>query len=702
MRQMTNVIGAGCPALVISMLMTGSALAQVAETGKAEARGGVEVEEIVVTADRKNTFSADYVQAGAFRDARVLETPLTVAVIPRDLLSAQQALTVLDAVRNTAGVSQSQINSVIYSNLSIRGIPVDNTTNYRLNGVLPIINFIDMPIENKDRAEVLKGAAGLYYGFATPSGVVNLVTSRPTEGSLTNFNLFGNIHGGAGAHLDASRSWGDMGLRVNAAVANLETGVKRTEGERRFVSGAFDWKPNERFLLQLDAEYINKDVTEPTEFALPAPVNGVIILPPLQSASKNLGAAWLLAEGYEYNLMARARYNFSPAWSASFSAGESYLDRTRRYSSFFGYDLTTGDGTVGIGLFPDNTYRAVIYRGDLAGAFQTGPIKHELLVGAADYTRKSVITRAVRSQFAQNLYNPVVIPVQSTPPGTVLTTSNVKDVGVYIFERATYNEWLQLTIGYRKTDYSDKSPTTSYEASPGSLSYGVLIKPRSWVSVYANYVEGLESGGIVPQIAVNAGQIMPAAVSEQTEFGIKVEPRRGLLVTAAYFDISRVSSYLNSANVFVQDGQASYKGVELSAAGELTPELSISISGVFLDAIQSTGAPSVVGKRIENTAEFSGSIFAEYRAPFLEGLRLSAGVFHVGRRAVNATNDAFVGAYTTLDLGASYQTEIADRPVTFRVYGENVTGVKYWAATGSRLAAQGLPGSVKFSISTSF
>jgi len=110
----------------------------------------------------------------------------------------------------------------------------------------------------------------------------------------------------------------------------------------------------------------------------------------------------------------------------------------------------------------------------------------------------------------------------------------------------------------------------------------------------------------------------------------------------------------------------------------------------------------VVGKRVENVARFSGSIFAEYRLPLIEGLRVSAGLFRVGRRAVNATNTAFVPGYTTLDLGVSYQTELHDRPITFRAYGENVTGKKYWAATGSSLAAQGLPRAVKFSISTSF
>ena len=53
---------------------------------------------------------------------------------------------------------------------------VQNRTNYRLNGSMPIMNFSQVPMENKARVEVLKGASALYYGFTAPSGIVNYVT----------------------------------------------------------------------------------------------------------------------------------------------------------------------------------------------------------------------------------------------------------------------------------------------------------------------------------------------------------------------------------------------------------------------------------------------------------------------------------------------------------------------------------------------
>lgn len=94
--------------------------------------------------------------------------------------SSSAPIGLLDALRNTAGVSPSQTSTTVYSNIAIRGISVENRSNYRLNGILPIVNLVDLPLEDKDRVEVPKGASALYYGFTTPAGIVNLTMKRPT------------------------------------------------------------------------------------------------------------------------------------------------------------------------------------------------------------------------------------------------------------------------------------------------------------------------------------------------------------------------------------------------------------------------------------------------------------------------------------------------------------------------------------------
>src|SRR3546814_5713353 len=90
--------------------------------------------EIVVTGDRANRFGTDTVQSGSFRNAKVLDVPLTISVIPSEVLKSQQAVDLIDAVRNTAGVSTTGTGPVAYNNLTVRGIAVDTQTNFRLDG----------------------------------------------------------------------------------------------------------------------------------------------------------------------------------------------------------------------------------------------------------------------------------------------------------------------------------------------------------------------------------------------------------------------------------------------------------------------------------------------------------------------------------------------------------------------------------------
>lgn len=688
-----------CPVIAVAQNAEGDNGQVADQSNQSEAKT---LDKVSVTADRRDSFSSDYLQAGAFRDARVLDTPLTVSVLTKELLDVQEARSILDAARNTPGVTQSQINSTIYSNLSIRGIPVDNLTNYRFNGILPVINLIDMPMESKDRIEILKGAGGLYYGFASPSGIVNMVSSRYLADPTTEIEVSGNSHGTYGAHADVSHRLSRGGSRFNAAAYSLDNGVDNSEGKRYFVSEAFDWAFTDRLSIQLDGEYVWKEVTEATGFVAPPAVNGVIDVPRAPSNSTNAGSSWFMAEGHEYNVLARLNYDMTDRWSAAASVGESHLKATRHYSSFYGYDLGTGDGTLSLAVFPDIEHKARIFRADLAGLVETGPVEHHVLAGFSYYTRDSNTPLAQRYTFAQNLYSPVSIPVQPQQSRTAANITSVEEKALFVTTRSSYDEWLDFIVGYRKTDYEDIGLTTSYAVEPETWSYGFMVKPVDRLSIYWNYIEALESGGIVPQIATNGGQTMPARLSEQKEIGIKFEPKNGLLLTASYFDIDRASAYLNTNNLYVQDGIASYKGYELSLTGELTQDLSIYVGAVSMEAVQASGSAAVVGKRIENTAEISGSLFLEYRIAAVPGLSISGGAFYTGDRAINAVNTGFIPGYTTFDLGASYRANIAGRDVVFRGYASNLADKDYWSATGSGLLQQDSPRTIKFSVSTKF
>ncbi len=739
---MTSVGG-----LALLVVVPGLAHAEAPSTPASKVDGAPPVEEIVVTADRKNTFSADYVQAGSFRGARQIDTPLTVSVIPQQLIQSQQALSILDALRNTAGVTQSQTSPIVYNNLSIRGIAVDNRANYRLDGVLPIVNLIDLPLEDKDRIEALKGASALYYGFTTPSGIINMTMKRPRTQPYLEIDAFGNRYGALAGHVDASETVGMFGVRLNGLYGSVDSGIRYTHGHRGLLAAAFDFRPTDKLLLTLDVEHIEKSVVEPGVFRPSAPVSTVnnlypaLGLPPLLDPRTNIGPSWAKNYATETNVLASANYKFDNTWNLELDAGDSRAIRNRHFNTFIPTNLSTGDGLTNLGMQRTVDENKNL-RAQVSGAFYTGPFAHEVLVGTSynlkdQYSPPSVIANclggvapAVPLSCANNFYHLKVFPETPFPYHVVADTTRITDIGYYAFDRIKYGQWLQLLGGIRYSNYVESDVTTNkdtFKATPVSYSAGVVLKPRPWASVYATYIEGLESTPSAPAIALNAGAQLPATTSTQYEGGIKLEPRRGLLFQAAYFNIDRAATYVNGAGIYVQDGRAVYKGFEMSLTGEISPSLSIYASAQLLDAKTASGAattytytngtsstvlnpalkiksiaPTLVGKVIENTPRVTLSVAGEYHLEHVPGLTLTGGVYYVGKRAINGLNEAFIPGYTLVDLGASYTAELLKHSTTFRINAENVGHVRYWASTGSLLLAEGAPANVKVSVMTRF
>lgn len=697
------------------------------------------LEEIVVTADRRNSYSADLVQAGSFRGARQLDTPLTISVIPLEMIQAQQAQGLLDALRNTAGVTSSQTSPTVYNNLAIRGINVENRGNFRLNGSLPIINLIDLPLEDKDRVEALKGASALYYGFTTPAGIINLTMKRPTEDPYVALNVSGNEYGALTGHIDVGGTQGILGARVNAVYGTVDSGIDNTRGHRALLAGAFDIKPTDSLTLSLDTEYIYKTVNEPGVYrftTLPRPtlenMYPEVELPPFIDPTTNFGPDWAKNEAEEYNVLGTVNWRISDAWALTVSGGTSRLERSRRFNTFNPTDYVTGEGTLALSLQPGSTFKNINTRAELAGTFKTWFVTHEVLIGASQNVRDAFNSTSVaancpgatptapRVTCTQNMYNPRDIPETAMPLRTGNET-RIDDLGYYFFDRIKVTDWLQLLGGVRLSDYEESNlttGTTTFDSSPTSVSYGAVVKPLPWISVYGTYIEGLESTPGAPSTAVNAGAQLPATSSEQREAGIKLEVTPSLLVQAAYFDIDRGSTYVNGANVYVQDGRASYEGWELSVSGEVTRDFSLYASALFLDATQESGAPTIittsstgvvtvaptaVGKLIENSAKETWSIAGEYRLDaLLQGFSITGAAYHTGRRAVNSLNQAFAPGYTLYDAGFAYDTEFNGTEMTFQVNAQNLTNERYFASTGGFLLAQGGPRLIKFLISTRF
>nr|WP_299849779.1 TonB-dependent receptor [Sphingomonas bacterium] len=675
--------------------------------------------DIVVTGERNNRFGTDVVQSGSFRNAKVLDTPLTIAVIPSAMLESQQAVELIDAVRNTPGVSSTSTGTVAYQNITIRGITADTRANFRLDGSLNIISATAFPLEDKDRVEVLKGASALYYGFSSPAGIVNLTMKRPTQELSFSANMFGDSNRGVGGNVDIGDTKGIFGYRVNALAAHLDTGITYARGSRYMAAGAFDLKPTDKLTITADVEWFQKDIVEPAFLLLPATGTAAINIPNVDLLNPKVnpaGADWDSNRTHEFNYLGKAVYKFNRDWNLSTYFGQSRMVRFRNNPQLTLANLTTSidpsSASYGAGTVRFSGQQAVFlntnYALELNGTLRFGNVRNEMLIGASRTLRANASSANVRVPFAQNFINPVFIPNPGIPYSALPPVSRIDDKGIYFFDRLSFNDVVQLLGGIRYSDYKNDGSInlitkTPYTAKPTSYSGGFLVKPVKWASLYGTYIQGLEETPAAPSTADNATEIFAPTVSTEYEAGLKLQPRSNLLFQAAYFRIDRGAAY--TANLpgtatphYYVGGRQLYEGFEFSLTGYVIPDLALNVAGMVLSA-HYRDQPIIDGLRVDGTPKNSWSVSGEYRLSWLDqGLKVTAGAYHTGSQAVNANNQAFTSPYTTFDLGGSYTFKLDGHELVARVNGQNITGKRYWASVGASSLAENTPSVVKFSL----
>ncbi len=664
-----------------------------------------QLDAVSVTGTRAAGLNPQTVEAGTFRGADILDVPSTVNVVTREALDLQAASGLYDAVRNTAGVTRQQNGGDTWDQLVIRGIAVENRTNYRLNGSMPVMNFSQVPLEDKERVEVLKGASALYYGFTSPAGVINFVTKRAGSTPVTTLGLTLDQYGSAVGSVDVARRFGaqqQFGLRVNAAGGALGSYLEGVDnGSRRFLSAALDWQVNERLLLRGDFEYDHRRVIEQVGVSLPTAVDGVITLPQPVDPKRLVGPDWAQFEATTRNALLRADYALADGWALTVEAGHSEMARDRRLAIFRfanNASVASGEGSIR-GNQQHHVVSSDLLRAELFGNFVTGAVEHELTVGASRTEKgQDPIYQSNYTIASQNLYAPQVITTVSygarptTPTSAALDT---EDSGLYVVDRLTFGPNWQLIAGLRHSRYRSDQGTSHYEASETTPMLAGIYKLGERLSLYASYAEGLEEGEAAPTGSDNENERLAPGISKQKELGVRWQARNGTLVSAAIFDIQRPGYYTNTDNIFTADGEQRYTGIELSTQGQLTRQLGWQTALQWLDPRFDNIGVQYDDKLPENASRRTGSAFLTYAFDAVPGLSLNGGAYYTGRRPVNDLNQAWLGGVTLFSAGARYTTELFGQRTSWQLNVENLGEKRYWAGAGTRLAA-GLPRTFKF------
>ena len=215
-----------------------------------------------------------------------------------------------------------------------------------------------------------------------------------------------------------------------------------------------------------------------------------------------------------------------------------------------------------------------------------------------------------------------------------------------------------------------------------------MVKPLENVSVYANYIEGLEAGTIVGTGFANTGEVLPPYQTKQHEMGVKIDWGR-VITTVSAFDITKPIQLVDRAtNTVTQSGETRNRGVEINAFGQVTEDFRVLGGVMFIDARQQkTNLGIYDGFRTFNIPGTQLNLGGEWDVPFLRGLTLTGRAIHTSEAFADQASKLTIPSWTRYDAGARYTfaSPWNSKPVVVRFSVENLLDTNYWqAATNER------------------
>lgn len=639
-------------------------------------------------------------RVGMLGNRDIMDTPLTQMNYTSKLIQDQQARFLTNVLRNDPSVQLTQSASVGFQQFNIRGFSIspDATSFNGFMGVAP--GYMGtMMTESIERVEVLRGPSALLNGAppggAVTGGMVNLVPKRAGDEALTRLTAQYMSDSQVGGHVDLGRRFGShkqFGVRVNGAYRNGDLPINHSSRESALVSVGLDYR-GDVVRLSADFGYQEQDVrgARRQRFVV------MTALPEPSDTRTNPNQPWEFNHNRALYGTLRGEVDVTKQITAFAGFGISHERRqqvlTERQLIDSQGTLAAGTAFFGLSAF---TQQVLTFDAGLRSAFDTGPIHHQAVVA---YTQ---LAREFRSAFgspvafpASNLYNPVFgpAPPSSSQPGygdTRKSFENNLSSAVLGDTLSILDGRVQLTAGVRfqqikgtNFNIATGAVTGSYDKSAATPMVGLVVKPWQQVSLYANYIEGLQQGPTAPLTAANAGEVFPPFVSKGYEAGVKVDFGR-LATTLAVYQITQPSAFINPAtNVFGVDGEQRNRGVEFNVFGEVMEGLRLLGGTSYIDAeLTRTQGGVNQGNTAIGALPFQLTLYGEWDLPFLKALTLTSRVTHASSEYLDLANTQKIPDWTQWDLGARYRFERENgKAITIRAFLENALDTNAWAGS---------------------
>lgn len=650
-------------------------------------------------------------QLGFLGNRGVMDTPFNQTSYTAELIQNQQARTIGDVMANDPSVRVVSTAGGGQDVYFIRGFYYD-PADLALNGLYGIAPAYSVAANFVDRVEVLKGPAALLTGMppgGAVGGSINLVSKKAPDVDITQLTLGYISRAQVGAHLDLSRRFGD----------NKEFGI-RYNGSYRSGATAFDNQTDEYANSNLGLDYrtervrVSADVGYQAENILPAirflTINPAIQVPPAPSAGTNYIVPWAYWRPKDAYISGRAEVDVTD-WATVYGA--------------IGYHDSKIDAisvapvvTASNGNYQSNPFRLLSEFKTTSGEagvrarFNTGLVDHTISVNYSATDRPNNNAFFGGTPIFSNIYNPAFVAQQN--PSNLLVrnvlTTTLSSVGI-ADTMSMFDQRVQFTAGVRRQTVGQdtlnllNNAATTYEQSVWSPAFALLLKPADRLSLYANYIEGLQPGTTVGAGFTNAGAVFPPYQTKQAEIGAKVDFGR-ITTTFSLFQITQ-PSVISMAGIPLPTqalaGEQRNRGAEFNVFGEVTPGLRLLGGVTFIDGrLTKTQGGLNDGNRAVGVANVNLNLGAEWDVPRTGGLTLSGRVIYTSQQFVNPANTQVLPEWTRFDLGARYTVTSPwnGKPIVIRAAVENVFNKGYWASAYNGVIAVGAPRT--YLVSTTF
>lgn len=614
----------------------------------------------VITITDTPGYLTEALSSAMHRPTLLRDIPQSISVVAKEQIKDQSLQSISDVVAYIPGVTAHQGENN-RDQLIFRGN--SSSADFFVNGVRDDVQYY-RDLYNVDRVEAIKGPNSMVFGRGGGGGVINRVIKEPMFTSFREVNAqlgsFGNRRFTTDLNQRLNNS---MALRLNGLYENSDSFRQFVGLERYGLNPTLTWSPNHDTRVTGSYEFFRDrrvaDRGIPSYRLRPAdtPIDRYFGNPDDSRVRADVNLASVVIDHNKGRFNIRNRTLFG--------------DYDRFYQNYVPGTVTADKSKVALTSYNNSTRRRNLFnQTDLTFDIQSVGIKHNLVVGAE--LGRQVTNNFRNTGFFNNTTTSILVPYEHPTIYTPVTfrqsptdaNNHLKTnlAAGYLQDQIEITRYFQIVTGMR-FDYFDLNFRNNRSGANlrridrlVSPRAGVIIKPVSELSLYANYSVAYlpSSGDQFSSLTAVTQQVKPEKFSNY-EVGMKWDVKHLSLATALYRQ-DRTNTRANDPNDptrILQTGSQRTNGFEFGVNGTLTNRWSVVGGYTFQDAfiVHDTTAAKA-GALVAQVPRHTVSLWNNYRV----WQRLSMGLGIVRRTDMFAAidNTVVLAGFTRADAGIFY------------------------------------------------